>query len=144
MEVGERMSKLTLSEMIASTLLFGTGLFTFWRGLFWTIEQDSVLGDSAFYQELHQLMPIWIWGILFMLAGLSLVCASYLLPKKNQKSYWFITIGSFISFIMYFIITSASVYNALNWLSPIQFATLSGIYLVMTFFGGFEIYGRRR
>jgi len=138
------MSKLTLSEMIASTLLFGTGLFTFWRGLFWTIEQDSVLGDSAFYQELHQLMPIWIWGILFMLAGLSLVCASYLLPKKNQKSYWFITIGSFISFIMYFIITSASVYNALNWLSPIQFATLSGIYLVMTFFGGFEIYGRRR
>ncbi len=138
------MNKLTLSEMIASTLLFGTGLFTFWRGLFWTIEQDSVLGDSAFYQELHQLMPIWIWGILFMLAGLSLVCASYLLPKKNQKSYWFITIGSFISFIMYFIITSASVYNALNWLSPIQFATLSGIYLVMTFFGGFEIYGRRR
>ena len=138
------MSKLTLSEMIASTLLFGTGLFTFWRGLFWTIEQDSVLGDSAFYQELYQLMPIWIWGILFMLAGLSLVCASYLLPKKNQKSYWFITIGSFISFIMYFIITSASVYNALNWLSPIQFATLSGIYLVMTFFGGFEIYGRRR
>lgn len=138
------MKKLTLSEMIASTLLFGTGLFTFWRGLFWTIEQDSVLGDSAFYQELHQLMPIWIWGILFMLAGLSLVCASYLLPKKNQKSYWFITIGSFISFIMYFIITSASVYNALNWLSPIQFATLSGIYLVMTFFGGFEIYGRRR
>ncbi|MBO1214072.1 hypothetical protein J3T78_02280 [Staphylococcus nepalensis] len=130
--------------MIASTLLFGTGLFTFWRGLFWTIEQDSVLGDSAFYQELHQLMPIWIWGILFMLAGLSLVCASYLLPKKNQKSYWFITIGSFISFIMYFIITSASVYNALNWLSPIQLATLSGIYLVMTFFGGFEIYGRRR
>jgi len=138
------MNKLTLSEMIASTLLFGTGLFTCWRGLFWTIEQDSVLGDSAFYQELHQLMPIWIWGILFMLAGLFLVCASYLLPKKNQKSYWFITIGSFISFIMYFIITSASVYNALNWLSPIQFATLSGIYLVMTFFGGFEIYGRRR
>ena len=130
--------------MMASTLLFGTGLFTFWRGLFWTIEQDSVLGDSAFYQELHQLMPIWIWGILFMIAGLSLVCASYLLPKKNQKSYWFITVGSFISFIMYFIITSASVYNALNWLSPIQFATLSGVYLVMTFFGGFELYGRRR
>lgn len=138
------MNKLSLSEMMASTLLFGTGLFTFWRGLFWTIEQDSVLGDSAFYQELHQLMPIWIWGILFMIAGLSLVCASYLLPKKNQKSYWFITIGSFISFIMYFIITSASVYNALNWLSPIQFATLSGVYLVMTFFGGFELYGRRR
>lgn len=138
------MNNLSLSEMMASTLLFGTGLFTFWRGLFWTIEQDSVLGDSAFYQELHQLMPIWIWGILFMIAGLSLVCASYLLPKKNQKSYWFITIGSFISFIMYFIITSASVYNALNWLSPIQFATLSGVYLVMTFFGGFELYGRRR
>lgn len=138
------MNKLSLSEMIASTLLFGTGLFTFWRGLFWSIEQDSVLGDSAFYQELHQLMPIWIWGILFMIAGLSLVCASYLLPKKNQKSYWFITVGSFISFIMYFIITSASVYNALNWLTPIQFATLSGIYLVMTFFGGFELYGRRR
>lgn len=138
------MKKLTLPEMIASTLLFGTGLFTLWRGLFWTIEQNSVLSDSAFYQELHQLMPIWVWGILFMIAGLSLVCASYLLPKKNQKSYWFITIGSFISFIMYFIITSASVYNALNWLTPIQFATLSGIYLVMTFFGGFELYGRRR
>ncbi|KXA43053.1 hypothetical protein HMPREF3215_01976, partial [Staphylococcus simulans] len=143
MEVGEWMKKLTLSEMIASTLLFGTGLFTLWRGLFWTIEQDSILGDSAFYRELHNLLPIWSWGALFLLSGILLMCASYLLPKQNQKSYWLITIGSFISFIMYFIITSASVYNAINWLSPIQFATLSGIYLVMTFFGGFEIYAER-
>ncbi|MGV3143162.1 hypothetical protein NKW85_09870 [Staphylococcus simulans] len=138
------MKKLTLSEMIASTLLFGTGLFTFWRGFFWAIAQGSVLGDSPFYRELHNLLPIWIWGVLFLFSGILLMCSSYLLPKQNNKSYWFITIGSFISFIMYFIITSASVYNAINWLSPIQFATLSGIYLVMTFFGGFELYDGRR
>ncbi|WP_218969937.1 hypothetical protein, partial [Staphylococcus sp. HMSC070A02] len=95
------MKKLNLSEMIASTLLFGTGLFTLWRGLFWTIEQDSILGDSAFYRELHNLLPIWIWGVLFLLSGILLMCASYLLPKQNQKSYWLITIGSLISFVMY-------------------------------------------
>lgn len=138
------MKRLTFAEMIASTLLFGMGIFTFWRGLFWTVEQSSVLDDSAFYRELHELMPIWIWGILFMVSGIMLIFSSYLLPKKNKTSYWFITIGALISFVMYFIITSASVYNGLNWLSPVQFATLSGVYLVVTFFGGFEIYDGRR
>lgn len=138
------MKKLTLSEIIASILLFGTGLFTFERGLFWFVEQNSVLGDSAFYQELHQLFPIWLWGLLFMIAGVLLIMSSYLLPRRSNSSYWFLTIGSFVSFLMYFIVTSASVYNAINWVSPAQFATLSGMCLVMTFFGGVELYGRRR
>ena len=67
------MKKLTLSEIIASILLFGTGLFTFERGIFWFVEQESVLGDSAFYLQLHQLFPIWLWGVLFMMSGALLV-----------------------------------------------------------------------
>ena len=138
------MKKLTLSEVIASILLFGTGLFTFERGIFWFVEQESVLGDSAFYLQLHQLFPIWLWGVLFMMSGALLVMSSYLLPKKSTSSYWFITIGGFVSFVMYFIITSASIFNGINWLSPTQFATLSGMCLVITFFGGAELYDRRR
>lgn len=137
------MKNLSLSEIIASILLFGTGLFTLERGLFWFVEQESVLGDSAFYSELHDLFPIWLWGLLFILSGVLLIMSSYLLPRKSATSYWFITIGGFVSFVMYFIITSASVYNGLNWLSPTQFATLSGMCLVIAFFGGAELYGRR-
>src|SRR5699024_6078737 len=107
------MNKLTLSEIISSTLLLGLGIFSLWRGAFWAIEQNSVLDDSEFYQALHHVMTIWAWGLLM------------------------------ITSCMYLIMTSASLFNAINWLSPMQFATLSAVCAVIAFFGGAEIYGRR-
>lgn len=138
------MKKLSLPEILSSTLLFGFGLFTFWRGLFWFIEQESIIGDSAFYEELDGWFQIWIWGVLFMGAGVSLIISSYLLPKRNELSYLLVMIGGVITSIMYFIITSASVYNAINWLSPLQFSTMSAMFLVVAFFGGYSFYDRRK
>ncbi|MFI3546270.1 hypothetical protein V5G65_09290 [Mammaliicoccus sciuri] len=54
------MNKLSLPEMISSTLLFGLGVFSLWRGLFFAIRQETVLNDSDFYKALHQVMPIWV------------------------------------------------------------------------------------
>ena len=39
--------------------------------------------------------------------------------------------------------TSASVYNAINWLSPLQFATITMINVGFAFFGGAEIVRRK-
>ncbi len=52
------MNKMSLPEMISSTLLFGLGVFSLWRGLFFAIEQEAVISDSDFYGALHQVMPI--------------------------------------------------------------------------------------
>ena len=56
------MNKMSLPEIISSTLLFGLGVFSLWRGLFFAIQQETVLSDSEFYKALHQFMPIWLWG----------------------------------------------------------------------------------
>lgn len=137
------MNKLSLSEIISSILLFGLGIFSLWRGVFWLIEQNAVLGDSEFYRALHGAMPIWIWGTLMIVSSLFLIGASWLLPKGNQAFHWLLLIGGVTCSIMYLIMTSASLFNAINWLSPIQFATLSAMCAVVAFFGGAEIYGRR-
>ena len=54
------MNKMSLPEIISSTLLFGLGVFSLWRGLFFAIQQETVLSDSEFYKALHQFMPIWL------------------------------------------------------------------------------------
>lgn len=137
------MNKLSLSEIISSTLLLGLGIFSLWRGAFWAIEQNSVLDDSEFYQALHHVMPIWAWGLLMITSSLFLIGASWLLPKSNKMFHWLLLIGGVTCSLMYLIMTSASLFNAINWLSPMQFATLSAVCTVIAFFGGAEIYGRR-
>ena len=39
--------------------------------------------------------------------------------------------------------TSASVFNAINWLTPLQFATYTMINVVLAFFGGAEYVKRK-
>ncbi|MCD8797377.1 hypothetical protein [Mammaliicoccus sciuri] len=138
------MNKLSLSEMLSSTLLFGLGVFNLWRGIFWTVEQEKVLNDSDFYRALHEIMPIWIWGILMILSSLFTIAASWFIPKKNHLFYWMLLLAGVTSSIMYLIMTSASLFNAINWLSPMQFATLSAVGALIAFFGGAEIYVRRK
>lgn len=138
------MKKLTLPEILSSTLLFGLSIFSLWRGAFWTVEQESVLHDSEFYQSLHNIMPIWIWGLMLVFSSLLMLCASWLLPKRNNLFNWLLLLGGGTVAIMYLLMTGASLFNAINWLTPMQFATLSAVCAVVAFFGGAEIYGRRR
>lgn len=138
------MNKLSLPEMISSTLLFGLGVFSLWRGLFFTIRQDAVLSDSEFYRALHQVMPIWAWGILMIISSLFLISSSWLMPRRNRLFHWALFLGGMTCSFMYLIMTSASLFNAINWLTPMQFATLSAVSGVVAFFGGAEIYARRK
>ena len=55
----------------------GVGLLMFERGFFWTKEQEDVLDDSQFYVALHNIMPIWIWGVLGMIFSLMLIIAPF-------------------------------------------------------------------
>ncbi|OOV78918.1 hypothetical protein [Mammaliicoccus fleurettii] len=138
------MNKLTLPEILSSSLLFGLGVFSLWRGIFFTIEQEAVLSDSEFYKALHEVMPIWVWGILMIISSLFLVGACWLMPKRNALFHWALLIGGATCSLMYLLMTSASLFNAINWLTPMQFATLSATCGVIAFFGGAEIYARRK
>lgn len=138
------MNKLSLPEMISSTLLFGLGVFSLWRGLFFTIQQETVLSDSEFYKALHQFMPIWIWGILMAISSLFLIYSSWLMPKRNSLFHWSLFLGGATCSFMYLMMTSAGLFNTINWLAPMQFATLSAVCGVIAFFGGAEIYARRK
>lgn len=138
------MNKMSLPEIISSTLLFGLGVFSLWRGAFWTIEQETVLNDSDFYRALHEIMPIWAWGLMMTISSLFLIASSWLMPKRNKLFHWTLFLGGLTNSFMYLTMTSASLFNAINWLSPMQFATLSAICGVVAFFGGAEIYARRR
>ncbi|WP_204206002.1 hypothetical protein [Mammaliicoccus sciuri] len=138
------MNKMSLPEMISSTLLFGLGVFSLWRGLFFTIEQESVLNDSEFYRALHQVMPIWVWGILMSISSIFLIASSWLIPKRNKLFHWMLFLGGLTCSFMYLTMTSAGLFNAINWLSPMQFATLSAVCGVIAFFGGAELYARRK
>ncbi|RIO07700.1 hypothetical protein [Mammaliicoccus sciuri] len=138
------MNKMSLPEMISSTLLFGLGVFSLWRGLFFAIEQEAVLSDSEFYKALHQVMPIWVWGILMAISSLFLIYSSWLMPRRNRLFHWSLFLGGVTCSFMYLMMTSAGLFNAINWLTPMQFATLSAVCGVIAFFGGAEIYARRK
>ena len=82
--------------------MLGVGLMMFERG-FWTKEQNDVLDDSDFYMALHQIMPIWMWGVM----GMILVYSSslpFLLPKQhiNNNFNYLCLIGGTGNGIFYF------------------------------------------
>lgn len=136
------MKKLSTAELINTILLFGFGVFTMIRGIFWLREQESVINDSAFYAVLHHIMPIWIWGLIIIVTSLFLIAASWALPRRNYMAYALLFVGGLVNSIVYFFMTSASMFNAINWLSPAQFAILTAICCGLSFVGGAELYER--
>lgn len=125
--------------------IFGFGLLMFERGFFWTKEQNTVLNDSEFYLALHQVMPIWLWGVLGMLFSLFIILAPVFLPKQqvSNKFNFLLILGGSGNAIYYFLLTSASIFNAINWLSPVQFATLAIINALIAFNGGADVARKR-
>lgn len=140
------MKDLTLAEIIGAIMVFSYGFREFLRGGFWTKEQDDVLGDSDFYLALHHIMPIWFWGIIVMIAGLIVMVSSIFLSSsdKNTNFSKIITVGGFMSAILYFLMTSASIYNSINWLTTVHMGLMSATGMVASFVGGADLYARRR
>ena len=52
-------------------------------------------------------------------------------------------IGGLGSAIIHFLMSSAAVYNALNWLTPAQMIIMTAWLGFVGFLGGLGIYGRR-
>nr|WP_276311546.1 hypothetical protein [Staphylococcus haemolyticus] len=120
-------------------------MLMFERGFFWTKEQSTVLSDSDFYITLHQVMPIWLWGVLGMIFSLFIILAPVFLPKQqiSNKFNFLLIVGGSGNAIYYFLLTSASIFNAINWLSPVQFATLAMINALIAYYGGADFAGKR-
>ncbi|OEK54280.1 hypothetical protein ASS95_07005 [Staphylococcus equorum] len=135
----------TISNKLATLSLFGLGVFVDIRGFYWTVRQDAVLKESEFYQTLHEVMPIWIWGVLLLVFGTSLMLASLFFGKRsvNNISNYFMLVGGVGSAIIHFLMASAGVYNSINWLTPAQFVAMTAWLGFVGFLGGLGIYGRR-
>lgn len=136
---------LKIEGIIASLCLFGFGLLTGERGMFWIAESDAVIKDSDLYLSLHQVMPLSIWGVFFFLGGLCLILGSVFLPTINhsKKAALFIMIGGLISSIFYFIMSTVGVYNSLNWLSWVQYLTFWALTAILTFVGGSYLWQKK-
>lgn len=132
------------ADKLATLSLFGLGIFTNIRGFYWTINQDSVLDESDFYQALHNVMPIWVWGILLIVFGSSLMIASVFFGKRsiNNTTYYFMLVGGTGSAIIHFLMASAGIYNSINWLSPMQFVVLTAWLGFVGFLGGLKLYDK--
>ncbi|MCC8990454.1 MAG: hypothetical protein LM516_06760 [Staphylococcus sp.] len=123
----------------------GFGLLMFERGFFWAKEQEDILDDSEFYIALQNIMPIWIWGILGMFFSLMLIIAPFFLPKHqiNNTFNYLIMIGGAGNGLFYFLMTSASIFHAINWLIPLQFSTFAMLNFIICVLGVIGVVRKR-
>lgn len=137
--------KFELPQKQATLSLFGLGVFVDIRGLYWFINQESVLSESEFYKALHEVMPIWLWGLALLICGTCLIISSLFFGKRsvNNVSNYFMLFGGTGSAIIHFLMASASIYNAINWLTPAQFVVMTAWLGYVGFMGGVDIHGRR-
>ena len=132
-------------DRITTVSFLSLGLFVGVRGFYWTLRQDAVISESDFYSALNEVMPIWLWGILLLIFGAFLMLASFFYGRMsvNKLSLYFVLIGGTGSAIIHFLMASASLYNATNWLTTVQFIILTGWLGFIGFLAGVEIYARR-
>lgn len=135
----------TIHDKLATLSLFGLGVFVDIRGVYWLISQEKVINESDFYRALNEVMPIWIWGLLLLLFGTCLILSSLFFGKRsvNNISNHFMLVGGVGSAIIHFLMSSASVYNAINWITPAQLIAITAWLGFVGFLGGLGIYGRR-
>ena len=133
-------------DKLAFVMVSGYSIFTFIRGLFWFVEDENIISNSEFYEALHQVLPMWVWGGILMIIGIILFIAAWFIPmeKYNNVCHWLLIIGGLGAFIMYFLMTSASMFNAINWLTWTQFAVLTAKSGAMVFIGGMMMNDRRK
>src|SRR5699024_9207485 len=95
------------AEIIASMMLFGSGLVTVERGLFGVVGTDESVVGSNLYTTLSYVMPLWSWGLVFAIGGTLIILSSWKLPKRDTaiSFAWLLLIGGLVSSVAYFIIT---------------------------------------
>src|SRR5699024_10706304 len=135
----------TIHDRLATLSLFGLGVFVDIRGLYWFVSPENVTKESAFYQALNDVMPIWIWGLLLLVFGTCLILSSLFFGKRsvNNTSNYFMLIGGLGSAIIHFLMSSAAVYNGLNWLTPAQMIMITAWLGLVGLSGGLGSNDRR-
>lgn len=135
------MKSLNLIAIIAVIMTFSYGFREFTRGMFWTKEQESVINDSEFYLALHHLLPIWVWGIFVAIAGLIMMASAIFIGSSQHSKVcsWLLLVGGIMSALLYFFMTSASIYNAINLLTTVHMAIMSATGLAAAFVGGADL-----
>lgn len=134
--------RISYAEIIASVMLFGSGLLTLVRGVFWIFENQESVRDSPLYTMLNHAMPIGAWGVMFAVSGLLVIGASWQMPRRTTgKSFaLLLLVGGLGSSVAYFIIAIAGFDSASNWMTPLQYITLSGMNGVLAFLGGVRVW----
>ena len=137
--------RINYAEIIASVMLFGSGLLTLVRGVFWMFENRESVQDFPLYAALNHAMPIWAWGVMFAVSGLMVIGASWQMPRRiTGKSFaWFLLVGGLGSSVAYFIIAIAGFESASNWMTPAQYITLSGMNGFLAFLGGVRVWAAK-
>lgn len=135
----------TIRDKLATLSLFGLGVFVDVRGLYWFTSPRNVIKESAFYQALNDVISIWVWGLLLLIFGTCLILSSLFFGKRsvNNISDYFMLIGGLGSSIIHFLMSSAAVYNAINWITPAQLIAITAWLGFVGFLGGLGIYGRK-
>ncbi|MDT0700248.1 hypothetical protein RM610_05470 [Staphylococcus chromogenes] len=142
------MKETTFDARVAIICLLSIGVRILARGIFWFKEQEDIIDDSNFYYALHEVLPIWFWGLLLSIGGMMFIFAAVLLGLKSKEIQCSILllIGGFINFVVYFIMSSASMYNAINWLTPVHMVIMTTTCFVIAVTGGVRLvkYKRKR
>lgn len=122
------------------------GFLVFGRGLFWFVNQESILHDSKFYVALHSAMPIWLWGLVIMITGFFIIVSAFYVPfiNENNKFYIYSFVGTTSSFIFFFIMLTASIGHNLNWLTPFNLFIQTTWLFILSFVSGWKLYERRK
>lgn len=116
------------------------------RGIFWFVNQQSVLSDSPLYVTLHSVMPIWLWGLFIMITGFFIIISALYVPflNTNNKFYTYSFIGTTSSMVFYFLMLSASLDNNINWLTPFNFLVQTTWAFLISVVSGWKLYERRK
>lgn len=138
-------SRLSISESIASTLLFGLGALTIVRGLYW-LTNSHTTADIEMYESLASVLPLWAWSLGFIIGGLLLLLSSWVLPKRvpRRRFFLYLLFGGIVSNMSYFIIAIAGFGNSETWMTPVQLVVFSTVSLVLAFFGGMQLWQTKK
>lgn len=135
----------SFTDRVTTVTLFSIGLFVSIRGIYWIIKRENALVESDFYSALHSVMPLHIWGILVLASGVTLMLSSmfYGQRQENNISLRLIVLGGAGGALVNFLMSSAALFNAINWLTPVQFLIMAGLLGFISFVAGVELYARR-
>lgn len=146
MKIFKRYKTFNSKDIILILSQFLLGLTITSRGFFWLVNQEAVLNDSSFYLKIHQVMPIWLWGLIIFITGLFIMLSALYVPTIDDRNtfYKFTFVGGATSFVFYFLMLSVSMESSINWLTPLNFLILTVWTLSLSIISVVELNARRK